>query len=395
MLRILVMLLFLSGCTPMGTIKVDADEEIEIEQAQLQERNLLDVGVIVFKAGEISAEQAEEEAISTEIRQAEARYISYHLRETLQKSSGWGAVNVLPSESEIADVIVEGEILESTGEKLRLKVAVSDSTGEPWFENSYQVRVTRRDYAEIDDENDYSEIYQGMYNRIANDINKHRKKLSEKQITSIRNTSELEYAANLAPEIYRDYLVQNEHGHSTVVRLPAKDDPSLLRVLKIRERENLLVDTINEHYANYYEEVHATYGNWRKYYLIESIEKRKVEREAKFKKLLGAAAILGSAVILVKDGNISPSLVIAGVSLYADGANASEEAAIHKEAIVELSESLQADVEPLVIEVDGETTELTGTLDEQYLQWRALLQAIYKEEVGIPDATENKSFSDT
>lgn len=394
MLRILLILLMLSGCTSIDTVKVDAHEPIDIEQGQLQESNLLDVGIIVLKPGDISPEQAEEEGISPEIRQAEARYISYHLRETVQQTSGWGSVNVLPSQSEIADVIVGGEIIESTGEKLKLKIEVFDSTGEYWFENTYQVKVTRRDYVDLDEGSDYSEIYQGMYNRIANDINKYRKKLNEKKIASIRNTSQLKYAAKLAPEIYRDYLIQDEQGYSTIVRLPAKDDPSIIRVLKIREREYLLVDTINEHYANYYEKVYDSYGNWRKYYLIESLEKRKVEREAKLKKSLGAAAVVGSLVMLVLGEGVSPGLVVAGASLYIDGANASEEAVIHKEAIVELSESLQADVEPLVIEVDGETTKLTGTLDEQYLQWRALLQAIYQDEVGIPDPTNDESFSD-
>lgn len=391
---LLILLLVLSGCAPVGTIKVDAYEEIEIEQDQLQESNLLDVGVIVFKGGEISPEQEEDDGITPEIRQAEARYISYHLRETIQKTSGWGSVNVLPSESEIVDVIVNGEIIESTGEKLRLKIAVADSTGEPWFENTYKTKVTRKNYTQIEDENDLAEIYQGMYNRIANDINVYRKKIDEQQVTSIRNTSELKYAANLAPDIFQSYLTQNAEGKTTILRLPATDDPSLLRVLKIREREYLLVDTINEHYANYYEKVHVTYGNWRKYYLIETLEKRKVEREAKFKKTLGAAAVIGSIVMVVLGEGASPGLVVAGVALYADGANASEEAVIHKEAIVELSESLQTDVEPLVIEVDGEAQELTGTLDEQYLQWRALLKAIYQEEIGIPDEVDDEAFSD-
>ena len=77
-----------------------------------------------------------------------------------------------------------------------------------------------------------------------------------------------------------------------------------------------------------------------------------------------------------------------------DGANAAEEAVIHKEAIVELSESLQADVEPLVVEVDGEALELTGTLDEQYLQWRTLLKDIYEEDIGLPTETDDEPFSD-
>ncbi len=378
----------------MGAIKVDANEEIEIEQVQLQESHLLDVGIVVFNAGDVSLEQQENDGVSPEIREAEARYISYHLRETIQKTGGWGAVNVLPSESEVVDVIIEGEIIESTGGVLKLKISVADSIGQNWFENTYLTEVTRKDYTQAKDETDLIEIYQGMYNRVANDINAYRKKIDEKQLLSIRNTSELKYAANLAPDIYVDYISQDAGGHTTILRLPATDDPSLLRVQKIREREYLLIDTINEYYGSYYDSVHETYNNWRKYYLIETLEKQKVQRESKVKKALGAAAVVGSILMVVLGENISPALVVGGVALYKDGVNAGEEAVIHEEAIVELSESLKADVEPLVIEVDGEAKKLTGTLDEQYRQWRTLLQAIYQEEIGIPEEVQDENVSD-
>ena len=301
------------GCTPANTIKVDSDEAIEVETTQLQESNLLDVGIVVLDGGEISEEQKQDDGITDEIRQAEARYISYHLRETMQKTSGWGSINVLPSESEIADVIVHGEIIESTGEELQLKISATDSTGALWFENTYLTKVTRKDYTQL--EGELSEIYQGMYNRIANDIYKYRKKIDDKQLTTIRNTSELKYAANLAPDIYTDYITENAQGETTITRLPAIDDPSLLRVRKIREREFLLVDTINEHYGSYYDQVHDTYGNWRKYYLLETLQKRKVEREAKLKKTLGAAAVVGSILMAVLGEGGSPGLVVAGVAL--------------------------------------------------------------------------------
>ncbi len=188
---LMLLLVTTSGCGSLDTIEVDADEEIKIEQAQLQKSNLLDVGVIVLKSGAISPKQKENDSISLEIRQAEARYISYHLRETIQKTSGWRSVNVLPSESEIVDVIVDGEIIESIGEKLKLKIAVADSAGTSWFENTYQTKVTRKDYTKLKGENDLAEIYQGMYNRIANDINAYRKKIDGQRLASIRNTSEL------------------------------------------------------------------------------------------------------------------------------------------------------------------------------------------------------------
>ena len=387
--------LALYGCGPANTVNVKSDEAIEVEETQLQESNLLDVGIIVFEGGEISEEQKEDDGITSEIREAEARYISYHLRETMQKTSGWGSVSVLPSESEVADVIVTGEIVESSGEELQLKVSAEDSTGTAWFERTYRTQVSRRDYTDLEGEDALDEIYQGMYNRIANDLYKYRKRIDDEQLTKIRNTSELKYAAKLAPDIYEGYITENEAGETSILRLPAVDDPSLLRVQKIREREYLLVDTINEHYGNFYDNAQDPYANWRKYYLLETLQKRKIEREAKLKKALGGAAVVGSVLLALMGEGFSPGLVVAGVALYRDGANAAEEAIIHRAAIIELSQSLQEDVQPLVVEVDGEALELTGTLDEQYTQWRVLLKDIYEEDIGLPSEIDNEEFSDS
>ena len=386
--------LFLFGCAQSGAIKVKSDEAIEVEQEQLQESNLLDVGIIVFAAGEISEEQKEDDGITPEIREAEARYISYHLRETMQTTSGWGSVSVLPSDSEIVDVVINGEIIESTGEDLVLKVSARDSTGAEWFERTYQTEVTRRDYTDLEDDGELEEIYQSMYNRIANDVYRYRKKIDDKQLTVIRNTSELKYAANLAPEIYDAYIVEN-NGEYTVIRLPARNDPSLLRVRMIKEREYLLVDTINEHYGNYYDNAQDPYANWRKYYFLETLQKRKIEREAMYKKMLGGAAVVGSILMVLLGEGFSPGMTIAGAAIYREGMHAEDEAVIHRAAIIELSQSLEADVQPLVVEVDGETLELTGTLDQQYAQWRVLLKDIYEQESGLPVDSSNSAISDS
>lgn len=387
--------LLLCGCSSTNTIKVKSDEVIEVEQEQLQESSLLDVGIIVFEGGEISEEQREDDGITTEIREAEGRYIAYHLRETMQASGGWGAISVLPSESEIADVTINGEIIESTGEDLILKVSAVDSTGTEWFDRTYQTEVTRRDYAELDNDQDFNEIYQAMYNRIANDMYQHRKKIDEKRLITIRNTSELKYAVKLAPDIYNEYITENEDGEILILRLPAVDDPSLLRVRMIREREYLLVDTINEHYGNFYDNTQDPYANWRKYYFLETLQKRKIEREAMFKKVLGGAAVVGSIVLAILGEGYSPGMTIAGAAIYREGVYAADEAVIHRAAIIELSQSLEADVQPLVVEVDGEALELTGTLDQQYTQWRVLLKDIYEEEIGLPTDSSNRITGDS
>ena len=51
-------------------------------------------------------------------------------------------------------------------------------------------------------------------------------------------------------------------------------------------------------------------------------------------------------------------------------------------ALEELGASFSADVEPVVVEVEGKTVELTGSADTIYQKWRGVLGRIYEKEAG-------------
>ena len=55
---------------------------------------------------------------------------------------------------------------------------------------------------------------------------------------------------------------------------------------------------------------------------------------------------------------------------------------MHIAALQELGESLQSEIAPKVIELDDRTIMLTGTVEEQYEQWRDILMEIYLTETG-------------
>ena len=61
----------------------------------------------------------------------------------------------------------------------------------------------------------------------------------------------------------------------------------------------------------------------------------------------------------------------------------SAETSIHRDAIVELDESFSVEARPMVVEVEGEVHELTGSAEVQYVKWRALLKRIYQSETGL------------
>jgi len=371
---ILFLALILSSCSTTG-VKVTDAEVIEAETTQLQESNLLDVGILLFEKGEITDKQKEKEGAHEDIRQAESRFMAYHLKETMQRSNGWGAIRVLPEKSYIADVAVTGTILTSNGEEMILKINVMDSSGQEWYEKTYKTFADDESYLHTKLGKD---VYQYMYNRIANDVRKHRRNLTDEELTAIRNTSEIRYAAGLSPDPFANYIDSGPNGLSTITRLPANDDHMLDRVRKVRDREFLFIDTINEHYSNFYGEMWEPYENWRKYYMIEAEQRRAVERRANQTRLMGVLFILQN----ILNGGAIPGAVSA-ILVHKTVKNISEEAEIHNEAIRELGNSLQAEVSPMVVEIEGRTVELTGSIEEQYQKWRVLLREIYINETGF------------
>ena len=72
-----------------------------------------------------------------------------------------------------------------------------------------------------------------------------------------------------------------------IQRLPAHNDPMLARVQLIREREYLLVDTVNAYYDNFYDEMWGPYEDWRNFRSQEAEAQREIRRKALNRKLLG------------------------------------------------------------------------------------------------------------
>ena len=113
---------------------------------EIPENTLLDVAIVEFNPG-IAAEQEEvEDGVFPQVRRAEARYLSVHLRDTLQESGHWGAVRVTPVKADSVDVSVKGKIIESNGARLVVQVEVEDASGTTWFTREYAAQANDADY---------------------------------------------------------------------------------------------------------------------------------------------------------------------------------------------------------------------------------------------------------
>jgi hypothetical protein len=370
----LAAILILSGCATHGSHKV-GPTPIEQAKTEISEEQLMDVGILVFESKQLTPEDAKDEGTSADIRKAETHFIPYHLKNTLHQSGHWGAIQVVPAETNSVDLLVKGKILESNGENLVLEIDVVDATGKRWFKRKYSTEVTEPDYS--GNQVGEKDAHQDLYNTIANDLAKYKMKQDVAEIKTIRTVSKLKFAREFAPDALMD------------------------RLLKIREREYMYVDTLNQQYDGFYNEMWPAYENWRKLNLTEREAIKKIKREALTKQLLGALLVAGAVVAGSKGSNtgmvLAPAMAIIGGQVFISGWNVSKEAEMHSAAIEELSESFGSEMQPVTMEFEGQQYELTGSAEEQFKKWKLLLRQIYFAETGfdpIPSPEEEDMNQD-
>jgi len=352
----------------------------------LAEEYLLDIGIAVFDPGLDDLNRREEEITNAQIRVAESRYVPYMLADTLQRSGNWGIVRVLPNDSSPIDVVVNGTVLLSDGEAMTLQVTVSDSTGRAWYTKEYNEVVSRFSYEPS--ERQKNDPFQVIYNSIANDLLAYlQRNVEPAQITEIRTVSELRFARGFAPDAFDDYLTLDRRGIYQINSLPADNDPLLARVRTIRERDFMFIDTVQDYYATYVRQMRLPYDSWREQSYQETITLRELRDSARRRFIAGAAAVVGGLAAASSGGNYATQAggavgVGAGAFLIKSGFDKQAEARIHMQALEELGQSLENEVLPQVLNLDDRTITLSGSVDEQYGQWREILAELYAAEMG-------------
>ena len=404
-MAVLQLVLWLSlGITGCATNREHRNlkDDVVLEKASVEvpEAQLLDVWIQVFDPGSLPEDEDDGRGLTMSIREAEARYMPIHLRDVMEKTGYWGAVRVMPGPAEGSEVDVSGLILDSDGIDLELEITATDASGREWFKNTYSLELDPERYTSYNPGD--IEIFESVYDAIANDLARFRLTLTAKDIGEIRSIAEMRFAADMAPDAFAAYLDKDEDGHYKLVRLPATDDQMYRRVRTIRQRDFLLVDTLNGHFDNFNGEMHSPYLEWRKARTIEDQARRKAEHDATMRKALGVAAIVGAIAIEALGGNstrrstasLRNMMVLGGAYVVKTGFDMDSQSGIHRDAIEELGESFSTEAEPIVIELDGETHELTGSARAQYAEWRGLLKKLYFSETGFPPAASPDSPAD-
>jgi len=399
MIRLLIAVLTIAmvtaGCAVQELV-VAEETQLVVATSSVDEALLLDIGIVEFDAGIPKDNDPVKTGIYDDIRLAEAKYLPYHLKTTLQGSGFWGAVRVIPSTDAFTDVIISGAIKKSDGEYIELEISVSDAAGRHWFTREYETQTGLTSYSKRRDRS--RDPYQKVFNDLSNDLQVYAAALPPKQLQQTRQVSELQFFQDMSPTAYSGYLAADKNGISNVARLPAENDASVTRMRQIRERDRLVVDTLNEHYANFYYGIAIPYNSWRKTSRAETVKFRQEKRSAQLQALVGVVVLVGSTQIDTNGSssrntnNINRALqyqgITRGLNTVFSALQRNRDAGLHLDAIAELSESFGNEAAPMVVNVEGQERRLTGTAEAQYESWRQLLKEINEAETGFSQSVE-------
>jgi len=380
-------LLILAGCTTYDVRTTDF-QTAETLEVDTPDAYLLDVGIEVLEPDIEGV--PEDGVVFKRVREAESVWVAQKLKETLESTNAWGAVRIVPDEEVIMDLLVSGKIVQSDGETLSLDILVKDQTGRTWLENNYSQVISHYAYDPSLREN---EPFQGIYNQVANDLLEILQKTSLEKRRAIRSISAMRFAQSFSPEAFNQYLVEDRNGYYRLDRLPADNDPMLNRVQSIQARDHMFVDVLQDYYFGFASNMEDPYREWRAQSYQETQLIRELQTSARNRRLAGWLAIIGGAAGSIEGNRYVATAgmvsIMAGLAELQQSYGERDEASMHIETLSEIGQSLEEDLEPSVIELQDRTITLSGTVRDQYDEWRQILANMYYLETGIPPLEED------
>ena len=321
----------------------------------------LNVSIAVFDAGVPDDRSLHRDLqIFPRIREVEAKFLPFVLRETLIESGEWGAVRVVTEPDDAAEVAVSGSIVHSDGERLELRVRTVDATGRLWFDRRFSARLDGD--ALQTDAGDAGSPYQPLYDEIAKALQTSRQQLDARALARITEISLLRYAVELAPSAFGPYLAEDQHGRYSLRRLPARGDPMLDRIERIRLTEYVITDTVDAKFRELHEEIASTYALWREY-RRKSLEYDRQNSE-RAQESVSEAPHGSFEAIKNRYDNYKWDRVTA-------------------QERDRLAIAFNNEVGPVVEAMEARIEELEGWVDAKYAEWHRLLEELFEVETEL------------
>ena len=314
---------------------------------------LLDVGVVVFSPAEVPGD---DQALAA-VRDIESKLLATRLRRVMTQSGAWGAVRLLPSSSLLTPLEVSATLIHSDGSDLVLRLLAQDATGRVWLDETLHDETTDADYPIAAGGDPFADLWHEIANRLA----AHWSGLSDRRRRELLTVAELRYAASLAPEKFAGYLGERD-GVRRAVRLPADNDPMLLRIDGIRNSELMFIDAVDEQYVDLQVSMSETYAAWC------SATKARADWLAGY----------GDRVAR-RDNRADTGSFASLQSVY----STYRAVKVQEQDLFDYALGFRNEAAPTVMDYEGRAIELTGTLESRYRQWRSLLADIFRIEQGF------------
>lgn len=320
----------------LAVLLVQVPPAVTAQTAAPAER--LNVSILVFDPG-VPEDRASHRDLDVfpRIREIESLLMPFVLRESLVGTGEWGAVRVEPAPDLASELLVKGEILHSDGELLSIEIHAADSTERVWVDGVFSGD-------------------QGVYADIAEALGNAKDSLDGRELGIIRNVAMLRYARSLSPTAFAGYLGTADDGTLTLERLPARDDPMLRWIHRIRETVYVFTDTMDAKYRELHTDIDSVYEVWRDYRAKSRLyEAQNIEHA----RATASAAPRGSYQALRNQYD----------NYKWDRTTAQE--------LDRLAVAFDNEVGPTITTMESRIAELEGWVDEKYQEWQRLLEALF------------------
>ena len=330
---------------------LDSDPNVQMDRKTGE----LNISIALFDPG-IPADKSTHRRLQVypPIREIEALFLPFVLRETLFNTGQWGVVRVVPDHDIAAEILISGRIIWSDGEKLNLHVRAVDSSGFAWIDKEY-VGIDRSSSGRNAAKPGMSG-YQDLYDEVADDLLAARNLHDAKALDNLVEISLLRYAGHLVPSVFGDYLKATPDGLIKLNRLPAENDPIVERIERIRNVEYVITDAVDKKFRGLHAEIASTYDLWRKY--------RRQYVQYQRDEAMYAATSKSSAP---KD---SFEAIKKSYDNYKWARLATEEQD-------NWAKGFENEVSPLVDTVQTRVGELEGWIDQHYEEWDRMLTELF------------------
>jgi hypothetical protein len=275
------------------------------------------------------------------VRRIEALYLPFVLRETLVNTHDWGAIRVVPEADAAAELSASATILGSDGETLQLRMRAVDASGQIWLDQVF------------------AGSQQTVFDDFAASLVAARRGRDDKALATIVELSLLRYAQQLAPAAFDDYLASAPDGTFSIRRLPARDDPMLARIERIRGVEYVFTDAIDAKFRELSAQIAAVYAVWREYRL------KFAQYQAE------EAARIGNAK------NTAPRGSFEAISGHYENYKWDRQAAQEQE---KWAVGFENEMGPTIAAIETRIAELEGWVADRYDEWRRILAELFELE---------------